>query len=205
MLVTKGNPMKNAAIQLVDQFTAVVTIDIQLDYFPGGRFPLWRARHALKRNRQLLVWARQRGLPIFHVQHFTLRPGARFLQDGTPGTALHPGLAIQDGEPVIAKHFPNSFRDTNLEQSLRERGITTVIWTGMISWMCVDTTVRAAFDLGFKNILIHDATASGPLLRNVGGWPGIVWPWRLQSSFMAALGAFHAQVLGLRDFLRLVI
>ena len=195
--------MKNKTIQCEPQHTAVVTIDIQKDYFPGGRFPLWRARHALKQTRLLLSWARQRGLPIIHIQHFTLRPGARFLQDGTPGTALHPGLEIRAGELVIAKHFPNSFRETNLEQSLRDRGITTVIWAGMISWMCVDTTVRAAFDLGFINILIHDATASGPLLRNVGGLPGILWPWRLQSAFMAALGAFHARVIGLRDLLRL--
>jgi nicotinamidase-related amidase len=174
--------------------TAVVTIDIQLDYFPGGRFPLWRAGRALKRAARLLDWARDQGLPVIHVRHSSDRAGARFLLAGTPGIALHPGLGIREGETIVDKHFPSSFHQTDLEQQLRARGITTVIWAGMITWMCVDTTVRAAKDLGFDNFVASDATAAGPLLRNAG-LPGLVPPWRSQSAFLAALGAYHAQVL----------
>jgi nicotinamidase-related amidase len=179
--------------------TAVVTIDIQLDYFRGGKFPLWGAARALRRTRELLEWARQEGLPVIHVQHITLRPDARFLGAGTPGTALHPGLGLRPGEAVVTKHFPNSFRETDLEARLRARGAKTVVWAGMISWMCVDTTVRAAFDLGFSNILVKDATASGPLPRSVGRLPGIVPPWRAQSTFIAAIGLLHAKLVRARD------
>lgn len=181
--------------------TAIVTIDIQLDYFRGGKFPLWRAKRALRQNRRLLDWARTEGLPIWHVQHFGLRPEGKFLTQGSAGTALHPGLAIRANEGIVPKHFPNSFRETTLEQELRQRGITTVIWTGMITWMCVDTTVRAAFDLGFRNILIKDATAAGWLYRKWGKIPLVVPPWRSQSAFIAAIGFVHAKVMGLQEFL----
>jgi nicotinamidase-related amidase len=191
--------MKRTKMTIDPATTAVVTIDIQLDYFRGGKFPLWGAAKALRRTRELLTWARRSGLPVIHIQHFTLRPDARFLVDGTPGTALHPGLEVQPGEAVVAKHFPNSFRETDLEARLRAMGVTTVIWAGMISWMCVDTTVRAAFDLGFSNILVQDATASGPLLRAVGRLPGIVLPWRAQSAFIAAIGVVHARLVRARE------
>ena len=69
---------------------------------------------------------------------------------------------------------------------------------GMITWMCVDTTVRAAKDLGFDNIVASDATAAGPLIRNSGRLPGVVPPWRSQSAFLAALGAWHARVVPVR-------
>lgn len=184
--------------------TAVVTIDIQMDYFWGGRFPLWRAHSALRKTRKLLDWARSQGVSVIHVQHFGLRPDAKFLRDQTEGTALHPGLAIQEDEVIVSKHFPNSFRDTNLELQLRNRGIDTVIWAGMITWMCVDTTVRSAFDLGFKNILIKDATAAGWMFRKAGWMPIIITPWRSQSAFLAAIGFVHARVLGLSQFLRIV-
>lgn len=192
---------KNLIGKLPAGRTAVVTIDIQLDYFPGGAFPLWRSGTALRRTCELLAWARAESLPVFHVRHNTDQPGARFLVAGTPGTALHPRLDIRAGEVIVDKNFPNSFRATDLEARLKALGVTTVVWAGMITWMCVDTTVRAAKDLGFNNLLAADATASGPLLRNVGKLPGVIPPWRSQSAFLAALGAYHAKVVPVRAIL----
>ena len=59
--------------------TAIVTIDIQLDYFPGGRFPLFRAKAATRKAALVLAAGRTRGLPIFHVRHEGLDPNGRFL------------------------------------------------------------------------------------------------------------------------------
>ncbi len=218
--------MKSARhLDLPHTSTAVVTIDIQLDYFGGYRypprngagpyrsaFPLFRARSALARTVALLDWARERHLPILHVRHESTRPGSTFLNAGTPGTELHPALAVRPGEAIVPKNFPNSFRGTELEPRLRGLGVTTVVWAGMISWMCVDTTVRAAWDLGFSNVLISDATASGPLMKvdgltraASGGRIGMpIAPWTLQRDFVAGLAALHARVLPLRAFLEAV-
>jgi nicotinamidase-related amidase len=177
--------------------TAIVTIDIQMDYFPGGRFPLWRPGAALRKAALVLAAGRARGLPIFHVRHEGLDPKGRFLVAGTPGTELHPGLrAPADGsEPVIVKHRPDSFLGTDLEERLRAAGADRVVWMGMMSWMCVDTTVRAAKAKGFDNLLVEDACAAGWLLH--GGLP--VSPWSSHRAFMAALGTHHATLAKARD------
>jgi len=172
---------------------AVVTIDYQLDYFPGGRFPLWGAERAIRRASAVLEWARIRKLPIIHVRHESTGPGAKFLAEGTPGTALHPMLEVPaDGsEPVILKHRPDSFIGTDLEARLRSAGVRRLIWMGMISWMCVDTTVRAAKALGFENYLVEDACAAGWMRHK--GFP--VLPWSSHRAFMAALGSHHARLV----------
>ena len=178
--------------------TAIVTIDVQMDYFPGGRFPLFRAKAAVGRAALVLSEARRRGLPVFHVKHEGLDPRGRFLVAGSPGTDLHPALCVPpDGrESVVIKHYPDSFLGTDLEERLRAIGVDRVVWMGMMSWMCVDTTVRAAKAKNFANILVEDACAAGWLLHR--GLP--VFPWVSHRAFMAALGAHHARLVHARDF-----
>jgi nicotinamidase-related amidase len=177
--------------------TAIVTIDIQRDYFPGGKFPLFRARAAARKAALVLAAGRARGVAIFHVRHEGLDPKGRFLVAGTPGTELHPALAIPaDGsESVIVKHKPDSFLGTELEEELRAAGADRVVWMGMISWMCVDTTVRSAKAKGFDNVLVEDACAAGWLLYR--GLP--VFPWSSHRAFMAALGTHHATLVRAKD------
>jgi nicotinamidase-related amidase len=182
--------------------TAVVTIDYQMDYFPGGRFTLWRADAAIGRAARVLDAARSRGLPVLHVRHESLDPASRFLTAGTPGAELHPALRrpVDGSEPVVLKHKPDSFLETDLEERLRTLGVSRVVWMGMISWMCVDTTVRAAKARGFDNVLVEDACAAGWLVH--GGLP--VFPWSSHRAFMAALGAHHARVVKAAEAVRLL-
>jgi nicotinamidase-related amidase len=177
--------------------TAIVTIDIQMDYFPGGKFPLFRAKAALRKAALVLAEGRRRSLPIFHVRHEGLDPNGRFLVQFTPGTELHPGLGVPaDGsESVVVKHMPDSFLGTDLEERLRAAGADRVVWMGMMSWMCVDTTVRAARAKGFDGILVEDACAAGWLLH--GGLP--VFPWSSHRAFMAALGSSFAKLVRAKD------
>jgi nicotinamidase-related amidase len=176
---------------------AFVTIDIQRDYFPGGAFPLHRPGRALRRARAALDLARELGAPVFHVRHEGLHPQARFLKAGSPGTELHPGLGLPtDGsEAVVVKREPDSFLGTDLDARLKASGASRIVWMGMMSWMCVDTTVRAAKALGYDNLLVEDACAAGWMLK--GGLP--VFPWTSHRCFMAALGYNHAQVLKAKD------
>jgi nicotinamidase-related amidase len=177
---------------------AIVTIDYQMDYFPGGKFPLWRANKAIRNAAAVLDWGRRKGVLIFHVRHEGLDPSASFLAAGTPGTALHPALSVPpDGsEPVIRKHRPDSFLETDLEARLKAAGLKRVIWMGMISWMCVDTTVRAAKAHGFVNYLVEDACAAGWMRHN--GLP--IFPWASHRAFMAALGSNFAKLIRASGF-----
>ena len=153
--------------------TALVVIDVQNDYFPGGKFVLFRANAALRKTLILRDWARRLGLPIVWVRHTSCHAGSFFLLPDTKGQELHPALEPRPGELLVDKDDPNSFVGTNLEALLRQRGIDTVVWAGMISWMCVETTVRSAKDRGFRNLVVRDAVASGWLK----GPYGIVTPW----------------------------
>jgi nicotinamidase-related amidase len=138
----------------------LLIIDIQNDYFPGGAMELVGSWEAGCRAGELLTAFRDRLLPVVHVQHFSTRPGASFFLHGTHGVEIHPCVTPTAGEPVFPKHYPNSFRDTGLLAWLKEQGIDSLVIAGMMTHMCVDTSVRAAFDLGFACTLAHDACAT---------------------------------------------
>jgi nicotinamidase-related amidase len=143
--------------------TALVLVDLQNDYFPGGTMELIGADPAVAQAAVLLQAFRQRALPIFHIQHIAKRPGATFFLPGTPGAEIHNAVRPVAGEPVVVKHFPNSFRETSLLEDLRSAGASKLVFAGMMTHMCIDTTVRAAADLGFQCALAQDACATRAL------------------------------------------
>lgn len=101
------------------------------------------------------------------------------------------------GEPVIVKHFPNSFRETGLLHELKAAEITQLLICGMMTSMCVDATVRAAFDLGFSCTVAYDACATKDL-----SFDGEVIPARqAHGAFLAALGAVYANIRMTDDIL----
>jgi nicotinamidase-related amidase len=142
---------------------ALVLIDLQNDYFPRGRMELVGADAAVKKAAELLATFRGRSLPVVHVQHIAKRAGATFFLPETEGAEIHAAVQPDSAEPVIVKHFPSAFRETHLQAVLLERGISQVVFAGMMTHMCVDTTVRAAADLGFTCALAHDACATKSL------------------------------------------
>jgi len=177
--------------------TALLIIDIQNDYFPAGKMELAGSIEASAATARLLAAFRKQSWPVFHVQHINTRPGATFFLPGTPGADIHAGVAPLAGEPVIVKHYPSSFRDTALLEQLHGAGVETLLICGMMSHMCVDTTVRAAFDLGFSCIVAHDACATRDLAFN-----GLTVPaGQVHASYMAALGAVFAQVVSADEIL----
>lgn len=177
--------------------TALLIIDIQNDYFPGGKMELVGSIQAASATARLLSAFRKQSWPVYHVQHISMQPGAAFFLPGTPGVEIYEAVRPLPSEPVITKHFPNSFRDTDLLERLRTDRIDSLLICGMMSHMCVDTTVRAAFDLGFSCILTHDACATRELAFN-----GITVPAaQVHASYMAALGAVFAQLKGVDGIL----
>jgi nicotinamidase-related amidase len=106
---------------------------------------------------------RARGEGVIHVQHVWDAAEASFMRPGTAGVEIHERVAPHDDEPVVRKAHPNAFLDTTLEQELRARGVDHVVVCGMMTSMCVDATVRAAVDLGFRATIVHDACAAPDL------------------------------------------
>lgn len=168
----------------------LVLIDIQNDYFPGGSMELAGAEAAGQAAAGLLARYRAASLPVIHVRHENLRPGATFFLPGTSGAALHPCVSPLPGEVVVLKHFPSSFRDTDLLERLRGLSATRLTVCGMMTHMCVDTTVRAAFDLGFSVRLAADACAT----RELSFAGRTVAAADVQTAYLAALGAVFALV-----------
>lgn len=170
--------------------TALLVIDIQNDYFPGGAMELVGSNEAGQRARKLIEAFRSKALPVIHVQHISTRPGAGFFVPGTSGVEIHPSVAPLDGETIIRKNYPNSFRETPLLQHLRDGKIGRLVIAGMMTHMCVDTTVRAAGDLGFECLLAHDACATRSL-----SFGGVDVPAEsVHAAFLAALNGLFAKV-----------
>ena len=116
---------------------ALLLIDIQNDYFPGGKMELEGSEDAGQIAGGLLAAFREYGLPVFD---------AGFFLSNTEGSLIHRSVEPLAEEPVVIKHLPNSFRETTLLGQLRERNISGLVVAGMMTHMCVDTTVRAACD-----------------------------------------------------------
>ena len=170
--------------------TALLVIDIQNDYFPGGAMELAGSSEAGAQARKLIDAFRGKSLPVIHVQHISTGPGASFFVPGTTGVEIHPSVAPRDDETVIRKNFPNSFRDTPLLQHLRDNTITRLVVAGMMTHMCIDSTVRAAGDLGFECVLTHDACATRSL-----SFVGTTVPAEtVHVAFLAALNGLFARV-----------
>jgi nicotinamidase-related amidase len=171
--------------------TALLIIDIQNDYFPGGAMALSGPDAAAKKAAALIAAFRKKGKPVIHMQHLSTRPGATFFIPNTPGAEIHESVRPLPGETVFQKHFPNSFRETKLLEHLRGSNVSGLVIAGMMTHMCVDTTTRAAADLGFACSLAHDACATKALAFN-----GVQVPAeQVQASYMAGLNGLFAKVL----------
>ena len=142
----------------------LLLIDIQNDYFPGGKFPLRKMKKAALNAGKLLELFRREKKTVIHVRHISVREPVRFFEKDTYGSEINSLVAPKDGEKVIIKHYPNSFRETELDRYLRDLNVTKLHIAGAMTNMCIDSTVRAGFDLGYKIVLHKNAcTAVGIL------------------------------------------
>lgn len=150
LLIAGGSP---AQPQVIDgPPTALVIIDIQEFYFPGGALPLVGAEAAAANAGLVLARFRERGLPVFHVGH-----------NAQAGRDFHIDVAPLDGEDVLYKNEVNAFRDTDLLDRLQHRGILRVVLCGMQTHMCLEGAARAAADYGFEVVVVGDACATRDL------------------------------------------
>ncbi|TQK18188.1 nicotinamidase-related amidase [Microbacterium sp. SLBN-154] len=167
----------------------LVLIDIQRDYFPGGRFPLVDPDAAAERAAELLAAFRAAGLPIVHVRHESSGSGS-FLEAGTPGAEIDPRVAPEGDETVVVKHHPNAFFGGLLGEALAAHTGAPLVVAGMMTSMCVDASVRAASDFGWAVTVAADACAAPDLAFGgvaVGGAD-------VHAAFLAAIASAYARV-----------
>ena len=176
---------------------ALVLVDIQNDYFPGGKMELVNMDIASSNARLLLDKFRDQNLKTFHVQHTFLDSNAGFFIANTDGTEIHGSVDPLNGEAIIHKNFPNSFRDTNLLDQLKENEITDLVICGAMSHMCIEATTRAAADHGFKCVVVQDACAT----RDIEFQGKEVSAEDVHSASMSALAFAYANVVNLNDII----
>jgi nicotinamidase-related amidase len=175
--------------------SALLVIDIQNDYFPGGAMELDAADAAGAKAGMAIRKFRENKLPVIHVRHLSVRPGATFFLPGTRGAEIHPLVQPLPGEMVIEKNFPNAFRNTGLKEFLEKQNIKNLVVAGMMTHMCVDASVRHAADLGYKITLLGDACAT-----RAQSYGGETVPARqVHAAFLAALNGFYAKVVNTHE------
>jgi nicotinamidase-related amidase len=180
--------------------TALLLIDIQNDYFPNGRMPLEKSTEACSKAQEVLQAYRSKQLPVIHVQHISTRPDAVHFLPCTKGVEIHPDVAPLKNETVVKKHYPNSFKDTTLLNHLTKHKINHLVVVGMMTHMCVEATVRAAYDLGFSCTVLHDACAT----RNLEFSSMMIPAQTVHHAFLAALQPMYANVMGSKDLLQML-
>ncbi len=121
--------------------TALLVIDLQNDYFPGGKFPLWNAEGCRDNVIRAITATQKAGMPVILIQHVAEGNLAPFFVAGTPGAEIVPEVrtAAPDA-PVVVKHFADSFHETELESTLQKLGVTKFLLCGMMTQNCVTFT-----------------------------------------------------------------
>ncbi|WP_310603287.1 cysteine hydrolase family protein, partial [Anaerosporobacter sp.] len=144
---------------------ALLIIDVQNDYFTGGKCELYQPEQTLESIGNTLTYFRENNYPVFFIQHIS-PSNATFFIPNTEGVEIHKKITPLESEQVIIKHTPNSFFDTELQHELQKLSITNLVVCGMMTHMCVDTTVRAARYMGYQVTLLSDTCTTKDLEWN---------------------------------------
>jgi nicotinamidase-related amidase len=177
--------------------TALIIVDLQNDYFQGGKWQLEGTEEATKNAVKLLEKFRSNNLPIVHIRHEFPTSDAPFFAPNSEGVKVHPSVKELDNEPVVVKHQINSFRETNLKETLEGLAVDSVVICGAMSHMCIDAVTRAANDFGYNCAVAHDACATLALEFN-----GVTVPAsQVHAAFMSALDFAYANVLSTEEIL----
>lgn len=173
-------------VRLAD--SALVLIDCQNTYTQGV-MELEGVQAALDETAALLDRARTAGIPVIHIQHDD-GPGSLY-DIGAEIGAIVDRVAPRGDEPVIVKQFPNSFVQTDLDERLKSLGASNLVLAGFMTHMCVNSTARGAFSLGYAPTVVAAATAT----RTLAGPDGQAVPAAaLQAASLAGLADLVAVV-----------
>ncbi len=139
------------------QQTALLVIDLQNDYFPGGKFPLWNAEGCRKNVINAIHNAHKAAMPVILIQHVAAGTMAPFFVSGTPGVELDSEVRAAAPEaPVVVKHSADGFHQTELEPTLRKLGVTKLLICGMMTQNCVTFTALSKTAEAYHPAILTD-------------------------------------------------
>lgn len=169
--------------------SALVIVDAQNTY-RSGVMQLSGVEPALDECAGLLARARALKIPVVHIQH-DAGPGSPYDPNAESG-AIADKVAPVAGEAVVLKHYPNSFVGTELDAQLKAAGVKNLVVVGFMTHMCINSTARGAFNLGYAVTVPAAATATRPLAAPDGS---VVEAAALQAAALAALADLFAVVV----------
>lgn len=141
--------------------TALLIIDVQNDYFPGGAFPLWNAETTLDAIVAAIDRARSRGEQVILVQHVAAAADSPLFRTGTPGVDIHARIrAAAPDAPVVVKRHADSFHQTGLANVLADLGVTRLRIAGMMTQNCVVFTALSPDAERFDVSVLSDCTTT---------------------------------------------
>ena len=176
---------------------AILVVDLQNEYWPTGKLPLSGIEAASANAARIIAAARDKGDMVVNIRHEMPAADAPIFTPGSDGVQINKAVQPADGEPVIVKNFPNSFRDTGLKAMLDEKGVDEVVIVGAMSHMCIDATVRAASDFGYKTTTIFDACAT----RDLDFGESTVPAAQVHATMMSALAFAYGDVVDTETWL----
>ncbi len=151
--------------------SALLVIDIQNDYFPNGRFPLWNTDTTLDNIKQLMAKAKAQDIPIFLVQHVSSAPKGKapFFEEGSVGVEIHPDvISICPDAEIIQKQHADSFYQTDLQQALERNGVDELLICGMMTQNCVTHTAISKAAEKYNVSIIEDCcTTTDQMIHNI--------------------------------------
>jgi len=141
--------------------SALIMVDCQ-DTYRHGIMQLTNVEAAILEAQKLLQMARDLKVPIIHIQH-DAGVGSPYDVSAEIGQ-ISAEVAPKNGENVITKNYPNAFIATPLEAQLKALGIENLVLAGFMTHMCINSTARGAFNLGFKPTVVASACATRSLI-----------------------------------------
>ena len=164
---------------------ALLLIDLQNDYFPGGAFPLWNTEETLNNIENAINKANAQNIPIIHIQHVANSELgiAPFFNKGTEGVNIHPRiLELAPNALIVVKEYADSFVNTTLEETLSSMNVTELLICGMMTQNCVTHTAisksaekydvsiltdcTTTVDVMIHNIALHAVSTRVPLVTS---------------------------------------
>ncbi|KAG1049355.1 hypothetical protein G6F43_008312 [Rhizopus delemar] len=179
---------------------ALIIVDVQNDYFPGGRLPTDSPVETAQAIARLMEKFRRENKEVVHVVHHSteeLLSRLRFLEAGTSGAEIHESVKPLADEKIMIKHDMSSFIGTDLKEYLESKGIDTIVVVGMMIHNCVNSTVYSGSHRGFKCIVVDEAV-------NTFDQPydgRIIKAKQIKEAFLAGIEFAYAKVKKVEDIL----
>ncbi len=181
-----ASAQEEGKLNLPGEKTALLIIDVQEFYFPGGQVPLAHPEKTSEEIKKVLEAFRKKKMKVVHIKH-----------NAGKNAAIHPNVSPEKDEKIFTKNEANSFNGTGLEKYLREQQITHLVITGMQTHMCVEATTRAAYDMGFNCIVPEETATTRDLKYN----NHLIKATDVHYSTLSSLNHSYAKVVKLNELL----